>query len=219
MDIIEIVFTVVFVVVIASIIGWSIRKFNITTTHLGILWVLGFVILLIGGGISTAIAVIGVIILTYASGGFFYMYFMGVKNRPPDIDFYIKPPRGWEITNDPEFVFCFAEPTEDSFGYVESGVYTESLEKLVQDFKSMVSSNQSFVDLKFISERNCTVANNPCYEMVFSYILEGQHPQQQQKNILVSNERFYGISFTTLQKYYEKNKPLFEESIESFRIL
>ncbi len=79
MDIIRIIFTVVGVVLLSSIVGWLIRRFNITTMHLGILGVLGFGLIFIGESVSTAIMVIGIIMLTIASRGFFYMHFMGGK--------------------------------------------------------------------------------------------------------------------------------------------
>lgn len=75
----KIVFTVVVVVILASICGWFIRRFNITTTQLGILWIIGFGIIFIraiGANIPTAIVAIGIIILIFASGGFLYKYLM-----------------------------------------------------------------------------------------------------------------------------------------------
>ena len=79
----SIIGTAILVYALAKTIGWVIRRFSMTKIHLGILWVLGFVLMGIGFGtegststVSTVIGVCGIIILTFASGGFAYFYFI-----------------------------------------------------------------------------------------------------------------------------------------------
>jgi len=79
---IEIILTAIIIIAFALTIGWFIRRFRITRVHLGVLWVLGFALMLIGGeGILFAC---GIIILCFASGGFmYYWFFLGVEPTAP----------------------------------------------------------------------------------------------------------------------------------------
>ena len=88
MQILIIVSTAISVIIISSIIGSLIKRFNINKTHLAILWILGFLIVFIVAitdNKSTALVVIGIIIWGFSSFGFFYINFMGgdIKKSEP----------------------------------------------------------------------------------------------------------------------------------------
>jgi len=80
MDFLEIVLTVVFVVVGASIVGFFIRRFRLRSWHLGLMMAIGF-ILLMSAGSSTALQITAIALLGVSSAGFFYMYFMGGSKK------------------------------------------------------------------------------------------------------------------------------------------
>jgi hypothetical protein len=80
-ELIEIILTAIIITAFALTTGWFIRRFHITRVHLGVLWVLGFALMLSREGILFAC---GIIILCFASGGFmYYWFFLGVEPTAP----------------------------------------------------------------------------------------------------------------------------------------
>ncbi len=82
MDFLEIVLTVVSVVVLASIVGFFIRRFRLRSWHLGLMMAIGFILLMgAGSGGSTALQITAIVLIGFGSGGFFYMFFMGGSEK------------------------------------------------------------------------------------------------------------------------------------------
>ena len=82
MDFLEIILTVVIVVVIASLVGFCIRRFHLRSWHLGLMMVIGFILLVSAGSDgATALQIIAVALLGFSGAGFFYMFFMGGSKK------------------------------------------------------------------------------------------------------------------------------------------
>ena len=82
MDFLKIVLTVVFVVVVASIVGFFVRRFRLRSWHLGLMMAIGFILLIsAGSGGSTALQITAIVLLGFSGAGFFYMFFMGGSKK------------------------------------------------------------------------------------------------------------------------------------------
>jgi hypothetical protein len=85
------IFTVIGVIVLSSAIGVVVRRLGITKTHINVMFVGGFfalaLALLLANGsanenaITVVLGIIGIIVLTFASGAHVYMTYLGGAQR------------------------------------------------------------------------------------------------------------------------------------------
>jgi len=147
--------------------------------------------------------------------------------------FSINPPSGWTVNDtgvSPPIVVFFYGPVIPETGgkiniNIAAGTATASLDEYVSGVKQWCALN--FTNFNVVSEGHRNVSRLDCYELVVTWTyMPGANVSNthtfniKQKLVLfVEKGKAYNIAFTASPANYDEYLPVFEESLQTFKLL
>ena len=135
--------------------------------------------------------------------------------------FSINPPSGWVVDSSGAFgtLVIFYGPTEANFR-VNMNVIVESTSLTLSAYVSASKSQlyASLTNYNLVSEGPTTIGGIDGYELVGTFT-QGAYNIKNKQDFLVQNQKAYVITSTALQSNYATYQPVFDESVQTFKLL
>ncbi len=139
----------------------------------------------------------------------------------PSNRFSLNPPSGWTVDSSGVYgtAVVFYGPTDTGFR-VNMNVIVEStsltLSAYVSASKSQLSA--SLTNYNLVSEGPTTLGGIDAYELVGTFT-QGSFNIKNKQDFLVQNQKAYVITSTALQSNYDTYQPVFDESVQTFKLV
>jgi len=135
--------------------------------------------------------------------------------------FSINPPSGWTVDSSGAYgtAVVFYGPTDTGFR-VNMNVIVESTSLTLSAYVSAAKTqlSQGLTNYYLVSEGPKTIGGVDAYELVNTFT-QGAFNIKDKQTILVQNQKGYVITSTALQSNYDTYQPVFDESVQTFKLV